>query len=174
MEQTSGAGSGAATPTGVVAKRVRELRRRREWSAERLAEELTKLGIEWNRGVVTKLETGRRESVSVAELLALALALDVAPVNLLVSLDDQPYQVTPNRVAGADQVRSWVRGQVPLPGVDMRTFLAEVSFRDLRDRHVDMYGETPGPQARIGESGARDGALLKELSSDKDSEKGNE
>jgi transcriptional regulator with XRE-family HTH domain len=71
------------TPTEVVAQRMRELRRGRGWSAERLAEELARHGVEWNRGVVTKLETGRRASVSVAELLGLAAVFEVSPLDLL-------------------------------------------------------------------------------------------
>lgn len=71
------------TPTQFVAQRMRELRRARGWSADRLVEELAKHGVSWNRGVVTKLETGRRESVSVAELLGLASAFSVMPLTLL-------------------------------------------------------------------------------------------
>jgi transcriptional regulator with XRE-family HTH domain len=44
---------------------------------------MKELGIQWNRTTVAKLETGRRESVSVQELLALALVLDVPPISLL-------------------------------------------------------------------------------------------
>ena len=44
--------------------------------------------MDWTRIVVTKLETGRRQSVSVEELLALAYVLNVAPVHLLVPWDD--------------------------------------------------------------------------------------
>ncbi len=40
-------------------------------------------GIPWNRTTVAKLETGRRETVTVQELLALALVLNVPPVWLL-------------------------------------------------------------------------------------------
>jgi transcriptional regulator with XRE-family HTH domain len=69
--------------TEVVARNMRKLRRLHDWNAERLAEETAAIGVNWQRGVVTKLETGRRESVSVAELLALAAVFEVKPMALL-------------------------------------------------------------------------------------------
>ena len=113
------------TPTRTVALRVRELREKRRLTAAQLAEQMTQVGVAWDRGVVTKLETGRRENVSVAELLALAYVLKVAPVHLLVPLDDeQPYRVTPTVTAPAPVVRGWVRGY-PAPGTSWRYVLPE-------------------------------------------------
>lgn len=53
--------------TGVIAERIRHLRKRRGWSAEKLAEEMTAVGVPWERMVVTKLENGRRASVPADE-----------------------------------------------------------------------------------------------------------
>ena len=116
----------AWTPTGTIAKRVREVREKRRLTAAQLAERMTKVGIAWDRNTVTKLETGRRANVSVAELLALAAVLDVAPVWLLVPAnDDQPYQATPTQTEPAGVVRNWIRGDRPLPGTDWRLYVAE-------------------------------------------------
>jgi hypothetical protein len=53
--------------------------------------------------------------------------LDVAPVHLLVPLEDeQPYQVTPTRVEPAGVVRDLVRGAEALDGMDQRRFFSEV------------------------------------------------
>src|SRR5438105_11407018 len=83
-------------PTAVIAAKVFELRKGRGWSADELAVRMTAAGIAWTRLVVTKLETGRRKSVSVEELLALAYVLDVAPLHLMIPWDDDaPCQVTP-------------------------------------------------------------------------------
>jgi transcriptional regulator with XRE-family HTH domain len=136
------------TPTAVVAARVRELRGAR--SAEWLAREMQKQGIDWTRLVVTKLETGRRKSVSVEELLALAAVLNVSPLHLLVPPypsplwggegdrasdvsrspddpnipnDNAPYQVTPATAVPCYQVRQWVRAYEPLPGGDFVDFM---------------------------------------------------
>jgi transcriptional regulator with XRE-family HTH domain len=115
------------SPTQVVAKRVREVRERRRMTAAKLAAEMTRVGIPWDRGTVAKLETGRRANVSVAELLALAYVLAVAPVHLLVPLEDKtPYQATPTQVEPAGAVRDWVRGAWYIDGVDVRGFFAEL------------------------------------------------
>lgn len=95
-----------------VRARVKELRGRKGWSGADLGEQLSKLGVPWNRSVVANFESGRRPAVSVQELLALALVLDVAPVNLLVPLHSEPYQVTPKGTdpQNALDVWSWMRG----------------------------------------------------------------
>lgn len=125
----------ATDPTSTVRARVKQLRRRKGYTAAQLGERLAELGVPWNRSVVANFESGRRPAVSVHELLALALVLDVAPVNLLVPLADEPYQLAPDRTEGADAVRAWVRGEQPLPGAppeSVRTFYAEVPLADLQ------------------------------------------
>jgi transcriptional regulator with XRE-family HTH domain len=118
---------GPLAPTQAVAKRVRELREKRGLTAAQLAEQMASVGVAWDRGVVAKLETGRRANVSVAELLALAYVLDVAPVHLLVPLEDeQPYEVMPGRVEPAGLVRDWVRGVWYLEGASVRGFFSEL------------------------------------------------
>lgn len=128
------------TPVATIAQRVKELRARRGWTAAQLGKELGKYDIRWDRFTVANLESGKRQNVTVNELFALALALDVAPTNLLVPLDDRLYRITPTRTEDADTVRSWVRGEQPLPGTDERTFFAEASTQDMRKR-IDAYKE---------------------------------
>jgi transcriptional regulator with XRE-family HTH domain len=120
--------AGPLTPTQAVAKRVREVRQKRRLTAAQLAEQMTRVGVPWKRGVVAKLESGLREAVSVEELLALAYVLDVAPVHLLVPFDDdaQPYQATPMKVEAAGFVRDWIRGDWYLDGTDVRGFFSEL------------------------------------------------
>lgn len=104
------------TPTGAIADRVRALRTARRWTAQRLADEMTQVGVEWNRGVVTKLENGHRESVTVAELFALADVFDVSPLSLLLPREASiDYQVTPKVSASAAKVGHWLIGLRPLP-----------------------------------------------------------
>jgi transcriptional regulator with XRE-family HTH domain len=129
---------GAVTPVATIASRVKELRGRRGWTAADLGAALTRRGIKWDRFTVAGLESGKRQNVTVSELLALALVLDVAPVNLLVPVTTVPFEVTPARVEPADDVRAWFRGEHPLPGVDERTFYTEVSMDDLRQRQREM------------------------------------
>jgi transcriptional regulator with XRE-family HTH domain len=125
-------------PTAVVARRVKELRTKRGWSAERLAQEMRGAGIDWSRGIVAKIESERRQGVSVAELFALSYVLNVSPVHMLVPPDDgeKPYRVTPEVTAPAAQVREWVRGYGLLPGGDRRLYLTEVP----RDEFEEIEG----------------------------------
>lgn len=132
---------GASGPVAVIAQRVRQLRARKEMTAQQLAERLRQTGVPWDRATVTKLETGRRQNISITELLALALVLDVAPINLFVSLDNLPYEVTPTRTEPADLVRAWVRGEEPLPGTDERMFRTEISLADLHKEHTTTLEE---------------------------------
>ncbi len=118
-------------PTEVVAGRVRELRKRKGWSGARLAGELALVGLPWDRSIVANLENGRRASVSVEELLALAYVLDVAPVHLLVPVEnDVPYRPTPVWETDSARVREWVRGREPLTSTDPRTYFSEVPTQE--------------------------------------------
>lgn len=126
----------AASPTQVIAKRVRELRREREWTAERLADEVTKAGVKWNRGTVAKLENGRRDSVSVEELFALAWAFGVPPVVLVLPDDSSAaYEVTPSVVAEAERAFAWLAGFLP----PTRTALDAVPDADKSRADVVRY-----------------------------------
>jgi transcriptional regulator with XRE-family HTH domain len=121
--------TGPLTPTAVVAARMREVRVKRGWSAAELARRMRAAGVPWERIVVTKLETGRRASVSVAELLALGAVLNCPPVMLMTADErDDPdyepgrvnlnYQVTPTVTSDMSAVRAWIRGAVTLTADD--------------------------------------------------------
>lgn len=129
------------TPTQVVAQRVKELRTRRGLTAEQLAARLVEQGVSWQRGTVAKLETGRRENITVAELLALAVVLDVAPVHLLVPPDsDTPYRVSDTQTATPQSARGWIRGFEPLTGADPRKFFSEVPLNEYgSDNGAERY-----------------------------------
>lgn len=132
------------TPVRTIAARVEELRKRKGWNPAELGAELKSVGIRWDRFTVRNLENGKRQNVTVDELLALSRVLDVAPVHLLVPLESEtPYQVTPGgegprgekappEVRDAERVRMWVRGEAPLPSTDLRTFRTEVPLNELR------------------------------------------
>ncbi|WP_406380800.1 hypothetical protein [Streptomyces sp. NBC_01618] len=139
MEHEDGSPAG---PIATVARRVREVRKRRDLTAEQLAERLRALGLPWERGTVIKFESGYRQNVGVAELLTLAVALDMSPLHLLVPLDNRPYQVTPDRVEDSNTVRAWIRGEHRLPGMDAHAYETEVSVQDMQWRiHGRPRGE---------------------------------
>ncbi len=124
----------------VIAKRVKELRKGRGWSAQRLSGELKAVGIAWDRSIVANFESGRRPYVTVEELLALAYVLSVAPVHMIVpplsseeltptNRGDPPYSyaITPTvRFAPTAAVRDWIRGLRTVGEVDPRLFFSQV------------------------------------------------
>jgi transcriptional regulator with XRE-family HTH domain len=133
----------AWTPTAAVAHRVRELRERRGFTAQRLADLMVEQGISWQRSTVAKLENGNRESVSLQEWLALAVVLSVSPLHLLVPPwpspgwerpagerndpnDEAEYLVTPTRSEPMHRIRRFVRGEDPLSRMDRRAFYSEI------------------------------------------------
>jgi transcriptional regulator with XRE-family HTH domain len=105
--------SSALDPQEVIGDRVRKIREARGMTRDKLAATLQDMGIDWTRLTVNRLEIGRRDNITVKELLALCLALDVAPVDLLVPahLSDRSYQVAPKLTASAENVREWLRGE---------------------------------------------------------------
>lgn len=121
-------------PTETIAKRVRELRRRHDLTAEQLADKMRDVGVPFDKTVIANLETGRRRFVTVQELFALAFVFGVAPVHLMVPTvdpdDRTPYPVVPNSpVIGPEPypavVRAWIRGQLPITP-DVKTYFSEV------------------------------------------------
>ncbi len=118
----------SAGPLDTVRERVRALRRGR-YTADQLAEQLQAVGLKWDRNVIASFETGRRKTLSVEELLALAYVLDVAPIHLLVAPDDARwYRYVPNYAAAPDRVRAWIRGEhwMMRRGGDERRYYTEV------------------------------------------------
>jgi len=156
--------AGALSPTAVIAARVRELRQRNGWTADQLAERMTAEGVPWSRIVVTKLETGRRPSVSAEELLTLAYVLSVAPVHLLVPTADRDesgehvlYRVTPNGPTSVPSfVRAWVRGQTPIAKVVARRYFSEVPESEWEPPTDQWTPENIERQSRaVGDGGER-------------------
>jgi transcriptional regulator with XRE-family HTH domain len=58
-------------------------------STQQLSDACTELGLPIARSVLANFESGRRPTVSVPEIMALAMALDVAPVLLVFPLGHQ-------------------------------------------------------------------------------------
>lgn len=117
------------TPVGTIGVRVADLRARRGYTATELGEKLEAVGVPWNRFTVKALESGKRQNVTVTELLALARVLNVAPVHLVVPPDaenDTLYQVTPSETVPAKTARAWIRGMFPILGGKAGEFHAEV------------------------------------------------
>lgn len=125
------------TVSDIVADRVQQVRKRRGWTVKELAEHCAEIGAGeltaqalYNIGNGRRDEEGRRRRfVTVDEVLALALALDVAPVHLVVppdAADGDEYRITPTSVVSVRDVRAWLRGYYPVLGRSVRDFHGEV------------------------------------------------
>jgi transcriptional regulator with XRE-family HTH domain len=127
------AAASALSPSGVVAERLKEARRRRGWTAKQLAEHCAKAGAtHLTVSVLANIESGRpdldghrRRDITVDELVTLSYVLDVAPVYLLglPASGDNAMHITPNRtVDDPDELLRWLRGDQALPGTDSRLY----------------------------------------------------
>lgn len=115
-----------------VAARVSELRKRKDMTAAEVGRRMTDdHGLKWDRFTVANLESGKRQSVTLTEWLALARVLDVSPLHLLVPLEEVEFNVTPKESVPASRARAWLRGAEPLPGTDQRIFRSEVPLDEL-------------------------------------------
>lgn len=91
-------------------------------SAQQLADACAALGHEVPRSVLANLESGRRETVSVTELVVLAEALGVSPVELLLPLGhDDGVEILPEREVSTTEALLWFRGDNTLPEGDQGT-----------------------------------------------------
>jgi transcriptional regulator with XRE-family HTH domain len=145
------------TVSDEVAARVRQWRKRRGWKPADLAARCAELGApDLTENIIENIEsrsrrggTKRPRPVTVDELLVLALALDIAPVNLLADTDDQaPCQVTPAVSVRAVVARRWMRGwpqSEGLPGItDSKRYLGATP-----DSEDDVEYLTRGEYARV-------------------------
>jgi transcriptional regulator with XRE-family HTH domain len=100
-----------ASLTQITARQVRRLRQQRGVSAERLAEEVSELGVRYTRGQVSNLESGRRDSITVGEILAFAAAFGVPPALLLFPVGaDEQVEYLPGMPADAWQAYRFLAG----------------------------------------------------------------
>jgi transcriptional regulator with XRE-family HTH domain len=107
--------------TAAVAARVKQLRKNARLSGAALAERMAELGFRWNQSTVAKLEAGRRRAITVDELKALAVVLDIP----LVWLMADPKSETPVPIARGIEVDPWTAllwmiGEDRLPNIPWR------------------------------------------------------
>ncbi|GAA1837290.1 hypothetical protein [Actinomadura chokoriensis] len=133
------------TPTAAIARQVSALRSARGLTAKELGERMTARGCKWDRFTVSALEKGAkgekgaRQNVTVAELLALADALDVPPVTLLVPLDGRTdLEVAPNVARSSYSALFWVTGENAPADAERRARWLEAAgpvdtYRTFRD-----------------------------------------
>lgn len=110
-----------AEMTRATGKQVRRYRtdkwRSSRMSADQLAAAVTELGLPYTRAQVTNLEAGRRTSITVGEVLALAAALDVPPLLLIFPFgSSSTVEHLPGQTADTWEAAQWFTGEAPPPG----------------------------------------------------------
>ncbi|MFI6471496.1 helix-turn-helix domain-containing protein [Streptomyces sp. NPDC050516] len=140
------------TASEVVARQVQELRKRQALTAKGLAERCATMGAPgMTASVIANIESGRpdlhghrRRQITLEEWLILAQALHVAPIHLLVPIDDGSprYELTPEepqptqglRRESVGWVREWIRGEAPLTFTNERIYRSEVPAEEWKSR----------------------------------------
>lgn len=96
----------------LAGRRIREARKRRDWTVRDLADHCAKAGAgHITATVITNLETRRRATreLTVDELLVLAHALDVPPVQLISPLNaGEGLQITPDVQMDVLEAAGWL------------------------------------------------------------------
>jgi transcriptional regulator with XRE-family HTH domain len=133
--------------TAVVAREVRRHRDRRRLSAQQLADRTAEFGMAIPRNVLANLESGRRETITVAEVLVLAAVLGVSPMELICPVGyDAEIEILPGRKMDPLQASRWVDGQLILDGTgptsDLRApSLGEESGISLIEQYAAVLDE---------------------------------
>jgi transcriptional regulator with XRE-family HTH domain len=113
----------SASLTLGVATEVKRHRGRLGISAQQLAERCKELGMPIQRSVLSNLESGRRTTITVAEVLILAAALEVPPITLFAPAGyvDSVRVLPFVEVATYDAIR-YFSGTATLPDTDIEKF----------------------------------------------------
>lgn len=121
-----------------MADNLARLRKVRGFTTRQLSALLERNGRPIPASGITRMEKAERQ-VTVDELVALAVALQVSPSSLLLPLDDSPaktVEVSGGGSVTADVAWDWVDGRRPLQWPD-----GDVSTTSLEYR---LYGRPPG------------------------------
>jgi transcriptional regulator with XRE-family HTH domain len=94
------------------AEQLKRFRDQRAWSQERLASEMTALGLKLDQSAVARVEAGKR-TVSLEEALGFAVALGVQPAALIVPAETTTFELVPNpqRWVDAESAWEWIAGR---------------------------------------------------------------
>lgn len=109
----------------MIAREIRRHRDRQKLSAQQLADRTAEFGMPIPRNVLANLESGRRDMITVAEVLVLAAALSVSPLELIAPAGyDSEIELLPGRKVDPLQASRWIDGQLVLdatgPTTDFR------------------------------------------------------
>ena len=152
-----------------IGKRVGEAQARLGMSAQQLSDALTDVGVPMARPVLSNLKNGRRHTISVPELIALAYVLRVSPLLLIFPVgasDDS--EVLPGVTSTPWDAAKWFMGEDVFPtdrnadDVTAQALKRELAapiqrFRE-HDKLIEQYRRTARNVARATEQGDTDAA----------------
>ncbi|MFD4908328.1 helix-turn-helix domain-containing protein [Kitasatospora purpeofusca] len=145
-------------PSKVTARVADALRARRKelgLSAQDVTDACAALGYPIPRTVIANLESGRRASVDVAELLILAEVLGVPPITMLFPLGTAPtIEVLPGRDVSMWDAVAWVTGELRDDAPDAPAQTVLNMFREHR-----ILVSVASLSRRMGEENRREAAL---------------
>lgn len=136
------------SPTAALAQRVRQLRDTRGLSQSKLAALLDTYGVSLTREQLANLEAGRRQSVTVEQVFALAYALNCSPTDLLTPADSGELMRIGDQEVRAQQVRTWMHGGGPLPLPIDALDDVENAAEFTREREREFHAAKPAEEYR--------------------------
>lgn len=102
------------TPEEVFSSALRETRKRKGWTQQQLADQVSKLGLPFDRATIAKIETQKRR-VLLDEAIALAVALGVPPSVLVLGRRGSVWiRVAPHAATISQNAFDWWNGVLPL------------------------------------------------------------
>ncbi len=135
-----------ATVRQVYSERLGRIRRGRDWTQQRLADEMARIAFPIGRATIAKIEAGKRP-MEVSELVAFAAALDVPPASLFLPLDADTVALTDGVTVDAVTAAAWTAGDRPLDPANVATYSVESPKvrLELEARFRTSGTVTPGP-----------------------------
>jgi hypothetical protein len=124
-----------------IGQAVRELRGKK--TGQWLSDETERAGHRVPRTTISELESGKRKSVSTAELCLLAWALKVPPVRLLYpNLPDGPVEIIPGKTVPSIEAATWFSGETTympkLPETNVRNAADDPKWRAAAEEAVQV------------------------------------
>lgn len=144
--------------TQTIAREIRRHRDRRKLSAQQLADRTEELGLAVPRNVVANLESGRRDTITAAEILIIAAALNVAPIELICPVGfDEQLELLPGRFVDPLMASRWVDGELVLDATKPQTVLrppavGEESSTWLAEQHAALLDRVEVQDAEVAQS----------------------
>jgi transcriptional regulator with XRE-family HTH domain len=135
------------TPSQAFGRRLRQVRKGRRMSGQRLTELLDEYGFGIHRTRLARIENGATPA-TLEDLFALAFVLDLSPSALVVperdevelgeKLEDEPGVKLLDRSEDPGQFRAWVKGEAPLDDQNPDLFELQRPLSDLAKQYPHL------------------------------------